>query len=68
MSGYAYMDDRARYFVYTLHDAAEMLSVSQRSLERLIHDGEVESVKVKRGRRVPHDALVAYIDKLNAAS
>lgn len=53
--------------LYNTVDAAELLSISPRSLERLIKEGEVESIRIKRGRRVPHDALVAYIEKLKAA-
>lgn len=54
-----------------LHDkpaAAEQLSISERVLERLIRDGEIETVQIGRRRLVPHDALEHYIDRLRKAS
>lgn len=54
--------------MYEIPDAAEQISVSARTLERLIRDGKVGSVKIGRRRLVPHDELVSYVDKLKAAS
>lgn len=54
--------------LYAIPDAAEQISVSARVLERLVADGEVESVKVGRRRLVPHDALTDYIERLRKAS
>lgn len=54
--------------LYAIPDAADQISVSARVMERLISDGEVESVKVGRRRLVPHDALTDYIDRLRDAS
>lgn len=54
--------------LYAIPDAADQISVSARVLERLIADGEVESVKVGRRRLVPHDALTDYIERLRDAS
>lgn len=54
-----------------LHDkpeAAAQLSVSERVLERLIRDGEIESVLIGRRRLVPHDALEDYVARLVQAS
>lgn len=54
--------------LYEIPDAATELSVSARTLARLISDGEVESVKVGRRRLVPHDALVDYIERLRKSA
>lgn len=54
--------------LYAIPDAADQISVSARVMERLISDGEVESVKVGRRRLVPHDALTDYIERLRDAS
>lgn len=54
-----------------LHDkpaAADQLSVSVKVLERLIRDGEVESVLIGRRRLVPHDALEDYLERLRRTS
>lgn len=52
--------------LYAVPEAAAQLSVSPRVLERLIKDGEVESVKIGRRRLVPHDALADYVSRLRA--
>lgn len=54
-----------------LHDiaeAADLLSITPRSLERLISSGELASVKLGRRRLVPHEALTEYIERLRKAS
>ena len=42
--------------LYDKPDAAAQLSVSERVLERLIKDGEIETVTIGRRRLVPADA------------
>jgi len=54
--------------LYDKPEAAEQLSVSVRVLERLISDGEIESVQIGRRRLVPAEALVDYIDRVRKAS
>lgn len=58
----------ATRLLYDIPTAAEQLSVSARVLERLIADGEVDSVKLGRRRLVSDDALRAYIKRLEAQS
>lgn len=53
--------------LYSIPDAADQLSVSARVLERLIADGEVETVKIGRRRLVPAEALVDYIAQVRAS-
>ena len=54
--------------LYAIPQAAEQLSVSSRVLERLIADGEVDTVKIGRRRLVPAEALARYVEKVKAAS
>lgn len=54
--------------LYDIPEAAEQLSVSGRVVERLIKDGEIDSVKLGRRRLVPHDAILDYIKRLRDAS
>lgn len=54
--------------LHAIPDAADRLSVSSRVLERLIADGEIETVKIGRRRLVPADALVDYTERLKSAS
>lgn len=45
---------------------AELLSVSTSQVYELLARREIESIKLGRLRRIPHDALTAYIDRLRA--
>ena len=54
--------------LYSIPDAADQLSISTRVLERLIGDGEVETVKIGRRRLVPAEALAAYVEEQRRAS
>lgn len=49
-----------------VEEAAERLAISRASMFVLIRDRAVESVKVGRLRRVPADALTAYVRHLVA--
>lgn len=44
-----------------LDEAANLLNVSRRTVETLVHAGELPSVKIRRRRLIPHRALQAYI-------
>lgn len=50
--------------LHTPDAAARELSVSRTAVFQLIRDGQLESIKVGRLRRVPHAALVAYVDRM----
>lgn len=58
----------AEKLLYSIPEAAEMLSVSPRVLERLIADGEIDTVKIGRRRLVPSEALAEYVERVKAAS
>lgn len=54
--------------LYSIPEAAGQLSVSARVLERLISEGEVDTVKIGRRRLVPADALDSYIKRIKASA
>ena len=54
--------------LHDLDEAAELLSISRRVLDRLVREGELSSVKLGRRRLVPHGALEDYVARLVAAS
>jgi excisionase family DNA binding protein len=45
-------------------EAAQLLTVSRGQMFELLARGEIESIKIGRLRRIPHDALTAYIERL----
>jgi excisionase family DNA binding protein len=58
-------DQRARLpLVLTVDEAAERLGVGRTVMYALVSSGAVESVRIGRLRRVPADALVAFLDAL----
>lgn len=52
--------------MYTVPEAAAVMSLGVRTVWRMIHDGEIESVKRGRSRRIPRQAVADYIAKLRA--
>lgn len=54
--------------LYSIPEGADQLSVSARVLERLIADGQIETVKIGRRRLVPAEALEDYVERMKAAS
>lgn len=45
---------------HRIEEAAELLAVSRRTIERLIACGELETVGQGRLRRVTHASIIAY--------
>lgn len=45
----------------TKEDAARLLAVSPRTVDKLIASGEITSLKIGRARRIPRTALCSYI-------
>lgn len=52
--------DQVAPLQYTINDTARLLSMSRRTVERLIARGELATVGSGRLRRVPFDSIVAY--------
>jgi excisionase family DNA binding protein len=46
---------------YKIKDAARLLSVSPRTVERLLAAGELASVGRGKLRRIPYESILAYI-------
>jgi excisionase family DNA binding protein len=46
----------------TLEQAAELLAISRRTLDRLIKQGEIRYVRVGRHRRIRRADLADYLD------
>lgn len=49
-------------------EAAELLGVGRSYMFELVARGEVESFKVGRLRKIPREALTAYVERLRAES
>ena len=49
-----------------VEEAAALLALSRTKVFALIASGELESVKVDGLRRVPRDAIDAFVDRLRA--
>lgn len=49
-------------------EAAELLSISERVLDRLVKEGLLETVTIGRRRLVPDDCLDDYVLRLREAS
>ena len=54
----------ANKLLYRVPEAVEVSGMSRSRLYEKMTAGELESVKVGRTRLIPHDALVAFIDRL----
>ena len=48
--------------------AADLLSISPRTLDRLISEGLIETVTIGRRRYVPQECLEDYVRRLRRAS
>lgn len=45
----------------TVAEVAEQMRVSKMTVYRLVHNGELEAVRVGRSFRVPEDAVAKYL-------
>jgi len=45
-------------------EAAELLGLGRSTVYELLASGDLESVCIGRARRIPHDALLAYVGRL----
>ena len=52
--------------LYSVEEAADLLGIGRTFMFRLLATGEVDSLKVGRLRKIPPDALDAYIKRLRA--
>ncbi len=52
----------------TVEEAADRLGIGRTLMYALVKEGDVESVRIGRLRRIPADALSAYLDRLRSGS
>ena len=50
----------------TPEEAAEMVAIGRTKLYALLRVGAIESVRIGGSRRIPADALEAYVERLRA--
>lgn len=50
--------------LYTLEECGSLLSLSRSQLYRLVEQGDLETVKIGKSRRVTHAQLDAFVTKL----
>jgi excisionase family DNA binding protein len=63
----AIRDPLGQRLLLTVTEAADRLGIGRSLLYELLAEGQVESIHVGRLRRIPTDALAAYIDRQRAS-
>jgi excisionase family DNA binding protein len=58
--------DHVQRLAYPVTEAADLLGISRSQLYELFSTGQVASVKIGARRLIRHEALVAYLDRLEA--
>ncbi len=53
--------------LYRPEGAAEVLDVGRSKVFELMADGQIESVRIGRSRRIPRQALLDYVERLRAS-
>ncbi len=62
------MNEATEKLLYSMEEAARLLSISRAQLYRLIDVCELGSVKIGRSRRITRSQLEAYVRSLEHAS
>ena len=50
--------------LYTVEEVADILHIGRSTVFNLIKENKLQSIKLGRSRRVPIDAMKAYVDEL----
>jgi excisionase family DNA binding protein len=58
----------AAKMVYMTREAAQMLAVSQRTMEGLIAAKRIAVIRIGRSVRIPHAALVEFLERQTTAA
>ena len=45
-------------------DVAQVLNISERSLQRLLQSGAIKAIKIRNKWRIPESAVLVYVDTL----
>ena len=59
---------RLERLLYSIREAAELLSIGRVKLYELVAAGRIESVRLDGSRRIPREALEDFIARLRADS
>jgi len=54
--------------LHSLQEAAQLLRISRTKLYELLDARELESVHIGRSRKIPADALRAYVEELRTSN
>lgn len=54
--------------LFTAEEAAEIVGVGMTKMYELLRVGAIRSVRIGRCRRIPHDALAAFVDELRESA
>ena len=60
------MSTAADKLLHPPEEAAQLLAIGRSQLFELLAHNEIKSVKIGRLRRIPHDELIAYVERLRA--
>jgi len=55
------MGARSEAMAYTVHEAAQMVRVSDRTIRRAISSGRLQAVRIGRAVRVPRESLASLV-------
>ena len=56
----------AEQLLYEIEGARLLVGIGRTKFYELIDSGDIESVRVGRRRLIPHDALVAFVERLRS--
>lgn len=52
--------------LYSVEEAADLLGIGRTFMFQLVATGEIDSFKIGKRRKIPRDALDAYIERLRS--
>ena len=52
--------------LYSVEEAAGLIGIGRTFMFHLLATGEIDSLKIGRRRKIPHDAIDGYIERLRA--
>jgi excisionase family DNA binding protein len=61
MKEYVMTTDTSTHLVMTVEEAAQRLGIGRTFMYALVKSGAIESVCIGRLRRIPEDALIAFV-------
>lgn len=49
---------------YTIQEVAEILSLSEQTIRKLVHEGRLNAIRLGRTYRIPNESLIALRSNL----